>query len=144
MDPAIEVSALPQHRLYTPVQVMVASLLAGPLAACWLLAENYRALNNARSRWGSLLWGIGGTAALCVLAYFLPENFPRIAIPLGYTVGLYETARVLHGVVVAEHLQAGGRAGSWRVVVGFSLAVLVVIVGALLAASMVFGLPEPE
>lgn len=118
---------------------MVASLLAGPLAACWFLAENYRALGSERRRRAALLWGVGGTLGLFVLAYFLPENFPRLAIPLGYTVGLFHTARELQGAAVAQHLAAGGPAASWRSVIGLSLLLLAAIMLVLFAAAFLLG-----
>lgn len=139
MEPATEAPAIPQHRLYSAVQVMVASLVAGPLAACWFMAENYRVLGHERHRRASLLWGVGGTLGLFVLAYFLPQNFPRLAIPLGYTLGLFHTARELQGAAVAQHLAAGGLAGAWRTVIGLSLLVLAAIMVVLFAAAFLLG-----
>jgi len=124
--------------LFSPTQIAVAAFLGAPIAACWFLSRNYRALDQGRSAAQSLLWGVLGTAALLGISFFLPDNFPSQALPLGYTFGLYYVAKQLQGETVAEHIATGGRLGSWWNVVGISLICLVLIVGTIFGAVLVF------
>ena len=126
--------------LFSPTQIATAAFLGAPIAACWFLSRNYRALDQGRSAAQSLLWGVLGTAALLGISFFLPDNFPNQALPLGYTFGLYHVAKQLQGTTVAEHIATGGRLGSWWNVVGVSLVCLVLLVVAIFGAVFVFDL----
>jgi hypothetical protein len=124
--------------LFSPKQIATAAFLGAPIAACWFLSRNYRALDQGRSAVQSLLWGVLGTAALLGISFFLPDNFPNQALPLGYTFGLYQFAKRMQGETVAEHVATGGRLGSWWKVVGVSLVFLVLIVIAIFGVVFVF------
>ena len=138
MEPA---NALVQ-KLYSPGQIALAAFLGSPLAACWFWSRNYMRLGQSSRSTQCLIWGTAGTAALLTICFFLPERFPNQAIPIGYTFGLLRAAKQTHGSIVAEHLSAGGRLGSWWTVVGISLLVLVVVLAILFGVILV--LPDEE
>jgi hypothetical protein len=123
----------PSHKLYSPGQIALAAFLGSPLAACWFWSRNYRQLSQPRSATQCLIWGVVGTAILLTVSFFLPERFPNAAIPIGYTVGLHQAAKQIHGNTVTQHLLVGGRLGSWWVVVGISFVCL------LIALAVIFG-----
>ena len=126
------------RRLYSPGQAGVAALLGSPIAACWFLARNYRQLGHPGSATQCLIWGALGTLAVFIAAFFLPDNFPNTAIPIGYTMGLYQAAKQIHGSTVAQHLAADGRLGSWWAVVGNSLLFLVGVLAVFLGVVLLF------
>jgi len=129
----MESTDLPVHKLYSPGQIALAALLGSPLAACWFWSRNYRQLDQPRSANQCLIWGIAGTAVLLTVSFFLPEHFPNSAIPIGYTMGLRQAAKQIHGDTITQHISAGGRLGSWWAVVGVSIGCL------LLVLAVIFG-----
>jgi len=61
----------------------------------------------------------------------IPLRGPNQAIPIDYTFGLFQAAKQTHGSIVAQHLSAGGRLGSWWAVVGISLLFLAIVLAVL-------------
>ena len=119
------------HTLYSPGQVALAAFLGSPIAACWFFGRNYRQLGHPKSATQCLIWGAVGTVILFVVTFHLPDRFPNLVIPIGYTAGLLQAAKYIHGSTVTQHIAAGGRLGSWWTVVGISLLFLVVVVAVL-------------
>jgi hypothetical protein len=112
----------PAKRLYSAKQIALATFLGGPLAASWLFARNYRLLGEPRMSRHCVIWGAVGTIAILTVLHFVPRSFPSMTIAIGCIIGLYQTARQVHGRAVSEHLAAGGRLGSWWRVVGIGAA----------------------
>src|SRR5262245_14374390 len=142
--PSVNIGTLepPIQRLYSPGQIALAAFLGSPLAACWFLARNSRQLGQPKAANHYLIWGSVGTIALFVIAFFLPDRFPSKVIPIGYTIGLFQAAKHVHGTTVARHLSAGGRLGSWWLVVGTSLLIVVVVLA--LVFGIVLLLPDED
>ena len=136
IDDAVRNSPTAGARLYTDGQITLATFCGAPIAGFVLLASNYRKLgDNDRAR-AFVLWGAAATVALFVVVFFLPDNFPHLALPLGCCFGMRQLALQLQGRAVADHLAAGGLKGSWGVTVavglGCSAVILVLIFGALM------------
>jgi hypothetical protein len=132
----------PTQKLYSPGQIALAAFLGSPLAACWFFARNYRQLDQPKIAKQYLIWGGIGTAAMLVIAFFLPDRFPNSVIPIGYTLGLFQAAKHIHGTTVARHVSAGGSLGSWWSVVGVSLLILTIVLAAVFG--VVFILPDEQ
>jgi hypothetical protein len=129
-------------KLYSPLLVAVATLLGAPVAGCILVGHNLRALGKRSAAWQWLLWGVVGTAALLIVAYFLPDRFPNSALPIGYTLGMYYGVKHAHGAEFDTHIATGGaRASAWAAV-GVGLTCLVAILGVLFLA--ILALPEGQ
>lgn len=120
-----------KRRLYSPGQIALAAFIGSPIAACWFFGRNYRELGKPESTKQWLVWGSVGTVALFavifILSFIVRINLPNQVIPIGYTFGLREAAKRIHGSTVTEHLSAGGRLGSWWFVVGLSLLFLIAV-----------------
>ncbi|MBX3024097.1 hypothetical protein KF840_04220 [bacterium] len=130
--------------LYSPRQVVSATMLASPLAGAWLLAANFQRLGDRPARTRSLTWGILGTIAVFVIAWFLPDRFPRLLLPLIYGVIMHLAANRLQGPAFAAHLAAGGRRhSSWRVL-GIGLLVLGILLLTAFAISVTLALLLPD
>ena len=133
------------RRLYTPAQIATASLIGGPLPACWLVAHNARELHYPTQRITWLASGIVGTLLLLALVLFLvPERFPRYIIPVAYTVAIRELARRAQGDAISSHRAAGGAVGSWWAVVGFGVAGLVLFLAVIIVIAFLFPSAFPE
>ena len=104
-------------RLYSPALITLATFLGAPVAGCILLAHNYRALGKTATARQILIWGTLGTVLLLVVAFFLPDNFPNSALPIGYTVGMNQAVKKVHGKDYESHIASGGAKGStWKAI----------------------------
>jgi hypothetical protein len=124
-------------RLFSPAQITVASLIGGPLPACLLIAHNYRKLGEHRLR---LWWAFGGVigeiVVLAVVLIVTPDRLPPYVLPIAYSIAFRETAKRLQGAAIKQHREAGGRLGSWSVVIGLG------VLGLILVFAVVFLLPS--
>lgn len=130
----------PGYKLYTPIQVAVGAFLGSPLAACWLVAHNYRVQGEGKTANQWIIGGALGAIALLLLTYFLPKNIPITGGHIGYVVALYNTQKMFNGARLAAHEAAGGRRGSWWSVIGWSLLAFTIV--ATLAIIGAFFLPD--
>jgi hypothetical protein len=73
-------------RLYTPGQIRAGSFLGGPIAAAYLLRENFRALNRGPEARATVVWGVAFVVGLMALLPFLPTRFPNYLIPILYSI----------------------------------------------------------
>jgi hypothetical protein len=124
MTPEPQTSA----RLYTPSQIGLATFLGAPLAAGWLMARNYRALEEKKKAKRCLIYAALGTTVVMALAFVLPENFPNSALPIGYTIGIMQIAKQTQGAMIDAHSARGGSAGSWWAAVGIGILSLLIVV----------------
>jgi hypothetical protein len=120
-------SAEPSKRLYSPRQIGGAAFIGSPISAAWLFAQNYAVLGKPGLGRRALFYGLLGTAALVGLASMLPEKFPKVALPLAYSLAIRELAQRLQGADFKAHLAGGGGSPSnWRVA-GVCAAGLVIV-----------------
>lgn len=130
----------PGYRLYTPIQVAVGAFVGSPLAACWLVAHNYRVQGEGRTANQWIIGGVLGTIGLLLLAYVLPKDIPITGGHIGYVVAFYNVQKMSNGALLAAHEAAGGRRGSWWSVIGWSLLAFTIV--ATLAIIGAFVLPD--
>ncbi len=123
--------------LYSPGLITAATILGAPVAGCILLAHNYRSLGMKSSARQLLLWGILGTAGLLVVAFFLPDKFPHMVLPIGYTMGMREAVKQLHGKEYESHVASGGAKGSAWKAVGIGVGCLCAIMAVLFLVIMI-------
>lgn len=66
------------YSVWSAPQTFIATFLGGPLAGCYLISGNYKAMNNPlfakRALWG----GVIGTAALFLARLILEAFFPNL------------------------------------------------------------------
>jgi hypothetical protein len=127
-------------RLYSPGQVLAATILGAPVAGAILLAHNYRSVGQGSAGRKALLWGGLGTVGLLIVSLFLLEHFPNSVLPASYSMGMYQLAKQLQGREVASHLAAGGARGSNWSVVGIGVACLLVLLVVMIGVAVVVAL----
>jgi len=127
-------------RLHSPTMITVATVLGAPIAGCILLAHNLRALGKRSVAREWLLGGLVATALIMVVAYFLPDRFPRMALPIGYILGMQQAVKHAHGAEYEAYIAAGGaKAPAWIAVVVGLVCMLAILVAVLL---VILALPE--
>jgi hypothetical protein len=120
-------------KLYTRDAIRVATFLGGPLAAGFMIADNYRHLGEHKKVQTTWLIAVPVTIAIFVLAFILPDNFPPIALPLAYTMGVYFLVENLQGKKIKAHTAQGGQ--TWPM----GRAVVIGLIGLLIILAIVFG-----
>jgi hypothetical protein len=75
----------PNAKLYTPAQIRFGSFLGGPIAAAYLLRENFLVLDRGPEARTTVVWGVVFVAGLMALLPFLPTRFPNLIVPLLYS-----------------------------------------------------------
>jgi hypothetical protein len=133
MEQTIDIPA-PGPKVYRDKAIWAGAFLGGPLAAGYLIAENYRAFNQAGHAKKTWLYTIIGTVVLFGGLFMIPDTvkLPGQVIPLIYTVAAYVFVQHYQGPAIAVHLDAGGQVHPWWRTVGVGVAGLVITGGFLL------------
>ena len=98
-------------KLYSSKAVTGATFLGGPLAAGYLISENFKALNKPNEGRRSLIIGIIATIALFTGMFMIPESImdkmPRQLIPLIYTGIIWGIVEWKQGNELKTHKENG-------------------------------------
>lgn len=118
-------------KLYSSRAISGATFLGGPLAAGYLIGENYKALNKPSEGRTSLIIGIISTIVLFVGIFMIPDSIidkiPGHIIPLIYTAIIWGIVESKQGDVLKAHKANGNSFFSgWRTA-GVGLISLVII-----------------
>jgi len=123
-------------KLYSSKAISGATFLGGPLAAGYLISENFKSLNRPDERRKSLIIGIITTIILFGGLFLLPEKLvdkiPRQLIPLIYTGIIWGIVEWTQGDILKSHKENGNSFFSgWRAA-GIGLISLLIIGGGIL------------
>lgn len=118
-------------QLHSTRAILIGTFLGGPLAAGYLMMENYQNLDRKESANKALLYGIGGTILLFTLIFLIPDSImtmiPSPVIPIASMAAVYAIVESQLGETLKIH-QAKDRVfySRWRaLVVGLiSLAII--------------------
>lgn len=121
--------------LHTERAVWITSFFGGPLAAGYLIYENYRNLDNSRNAKISLIIGILASIVVFGGVFLIPEKIidkiPNQIIPIIYTVIIYFIVKKIFGKELKDHKENGGRfykTGRAVIVGAISLVLIIIIV----------------
>lgn len=96
-------------KLYSSNAIWASTFLGGPLAAGYMIKENYAALNQSKKGKNALIISILFTLLLFSFLLFVPESIidkiPRILIPTIYSLIVYFIVEQTFGTVLKEHKQ---------------------------------------
>jgi len=88
-------------KLFTQKGISIATFLGGPLAAGYLVRQNFRALGKETEALISIILGILLTAATFIPLFMLPEDIvdkiPNQLIPAIYTLMIYGVVELVQG-----------------------------------------------
>lgn len=121
-------------KLYSSKAIGGATFLGGPLAAGYMIGENFKALDRPNEGRNSLLVGIMATIVLFGGIFMVPEHIidkiPRQLIPLVYTGITWGIVEWKQGEILKSHKENGNLFFSgWRAAgIGF-ISLLIVLVG---------------
>lgn len=113
-----EIEGQARGKVYTETMVGMAAFFAGPLAAAYLLIENYKVLGQKEKVTRTWIGGIIGTIGVLGLSYVLGEIIGRGA-SIGFCILTMAVARWVYQKeqekAVTRHIEKGGTFQSaWR------------------------------
>ncbi len=131
----------PQNiKLFSKAQVSLATFLGAPIAGAILIGKNHKASGHPKAARQSCTVGIVGTAILLIVAFFLPDNFPNVVLPIASLIAVRQWYIQVQEATFKTHIAEGGEKGSWGLTVGIGLLFLVLIMALIFGVVMV--LPE--
>ena len=140
------ISVPPDFKLYKDRAIYVGTFLGGPLVAGYLIAENFKKLDQpdkARNAW---IISIVTTVVIIGAAFLIPnfEKIPRYIIPILYALLAQTLVQKFQGEAIKSHIEKGGAVYSvWRgvwigLVVGVILIAAIVAIVLLTSNSLTF------
>ena len=138
--PSAPLTDSPERHYYTPGQVTLAALLAGPLAGGYLVSRNYSLFGSPKKAKTALLWSLAATIAAIGLGCALPAHSSG-TVPAALLAGMYRwyAKEAFQGTIAQCRAQGWLRYSWWRVV-GLSVVFLVLII--VLAAVLLIIIPR--
>ena len=106
---------IPRGKVYKDKAIWVGTFFGGPLAAGYIIAENFKVFgehHNAKKTW---IYTIIFTIVLFSGIFLIPniEKIPKQIIPIIYTAIAYSLCQRLQGQKIVEHINAGGQYYKW-------------------------------
>jgi hypothetical protein len=83
---------LAKQKIYSPNQVLAASLLGGPMALVYALWKNFQTLENPHGMQQILFWGSIFIIALMLFSPLMPNTWPDYVLPFGYSLAGWSLA----------------------------------------------------
>jgi hypothetical protein len=110
-----EINNVQPQKIYKVNSIWHGTFLGGPLVAGYLIAENFKTLNEQDKV--KTTWFISIIATIIILGGFFlfpnPEKIPNELIPLIYTAIAYFIVRHYQGKKIAKYLENGGISYKW-------------------------------
>lgn len=121
-------------RIYTSGQIALGSLGGGPIAAVYFIHQNFQALGKDREASLTLMLGALGVIAFLLILPLLPERFPGLVIPMGYTALAALIAMRWHPSreTIANGIQYDFQS-NWRVLITALIALPLIVLMAIAA-----------
>ena len=71
-----------KKKVFSPTQAALGAFIGGPIASVYFVKQNYESLNNPALANKVLTFGGAVVVAIVASLPFLPDNFPKMLIPL--------------------------------------------------------------
>ena len=81
-----------KQKIYSPLQVLAASLLGGPMAMVYALWKNFQTLENPHGMRQILVWGSIFIVVLMLFSPLMPNGWPDFVIPFAYSLAGWSLA----------------------------------------------------
>lgn len=109
------VRELPTTKIYKDRAILLGTFIGGPLAAGYLIAENFKTFNNKRKANYTWIISIIATVLIFGSIFLIPDNskIPNQLIPFTYTIVIYYLTQHFQGKNIIDHLNAGGQFFIW-------------------------------
>lgn len=130
--------------LYSQKSIGIATFIGGPMAAGYLIRENYRSLDEPDKGRSALILGFVATAVIFFVIFSLPESIidkvPNQILPAVYTLIIYLIVEKIHGDILNRHKEFKNKFYSAWKAAGIGILSLAII----LISAFGFALFSPE
>jgi hypothetical protein len=125
-------------KIYRDKSIWVATFIGGPLAAGYLIAENFKAFNEPYKVQKTWLYTIIFTLVIFAAIMAIPDTvkFPNQIIPLVYTAVVYYLVQHFQGEKIATHINTGGEIYGWGRTIGVAITGFVITFAIIFVASL--------
>lgn len=142
---AVEQLEEEKPKIYTLNSIRVATFIFGPLAAGYLVSQNYKAFNQKDK--STTTWIIAVVALIAIIGLAVitsnTERFPRFIFPLAYAWGTFLLVQKFQGEQMKEHFVAGGKTFTiWRALLAGLICLIVTLAAIFLILLMIPGALE--
>ncbi|MFS2189575.1 hypothetical protein ACCC92_23060 [Mucilaginibacter sp. Mucisp84] len=142
---AVEQLEEEKPKIYTLNSIRVATFIFGPLAAGYLVSQNYKAFNQKDK--STTTWIIAVVALIAIIGLAVitsnTERFPRFIFPLAYAWGTFLLVQKFQGEQMKEHFAAGGKTFTiWRALLAGLICLIVTLAAIFLILLMIPGALE--
>ncbi|RED43412.1 hypothetical protein DFQ10_10510 [Winogradskyella eximia] len=131
-------------KFYSQKSIGLATFIGGPLAAGYLIKENYKALNENDKGKTALIISILATVAIFGTLFLIPEaimdKVPNMVIPAVYTGIIYLIVNKIHGTILDTHEAHNNTFYSGWKAAGIGLISLIVLMAIIVAS--IFLVPD--
>lgn len=119
----------PTHKIYKDRAVWLGAFIGGPLAAGFIIAENFKAFNQPDKAKKTWVYTIIATIIIFGGIFSIPDNvkIPNQIIPLIYTGIAYYLVQHFQGANITAHINAGGQLHGWLRTLSVGLVGLAII-----------------
>ena len=99
----------PTTKIYKEKAIYVGTMLGGPLAAGYLIAENFKAFNDINKAKKTWIYAIIATIIIFGGVFMIPQNIkiPNQIIPLIYSGIAYYLVQHFQGQQIVKHINSG-------------------------------------
>ena len=106
-------------KFYSQKAIGIATFIGGPMAAGYLIRENYRSLDELEKGKTAFIIGVLSTLLLFVGIFLIPESIlekvPNQILPAVYTGIIYVIVDRIHGAILKQHKDSGNEFHSgWK------------------------------
>jgi hypothetical protein len=122
----------PEYRIFTNKMITWATFLGSAAAGGVLMAHNFWKWREPRSTRNCLIFCAVVTVLVLIAGFHLPENLPSSAFTIPQMFLVSWVVHIYQGRRISEHIEAGGKKGSFLVATGVSIVVAAVIFGMIL------------
>ena len=129
-----QLGPVPQNKIYKPFAIQLATFLGGPLAAGYLIAENFKLLGEPEKIKLTWIHTLLATAVIYTAIFVIPalKNIPSYIFPILYSGLASFLVRRYQGDKIREHLINGGQFyPTWR-------ALLISVIAAIVTVAIMF------
>lgn len=129
MEQILDIQSPPQ-KIYKDRAIWVGTFLGGPLAAGYLIAENFTAFDEREKATRTWIYAIISTIVIFGSLFLIPEieKIPNQVFPLAYTAIAYYLVQRFQGEKITSHVNAGGPCHSWWRTLSVSIIALAITV----------------
>jgi uncharacterized membrane protein len=127
-------------KVYKDNAIFLGAFLGGPLAAGYLMSENYKTFQDFPKARKTLIISMVATLVLFALAYWISElvHIPSITVTIVYCLGIFQLAKYYQGAQIKSVIDSGGEYHKWGRVIAISLIALAATLVVLFALSFAY------